>query len=252
MSEMMHLRKVLFLVFAGVGLITTSNEVSAAGLEVTARAAYGSAGAGSPVAFEPSGTARIGTTDAIWGGSESPYGGGPILQGGLGVRTGKWVSVGVEGGVRYASASSIDFVSNISRSAWFVGPYVRAYLPMVPVVDPWIGLGARYVADTQTYNAPVPTTAGDIVGDYRLEHHGVAVPITVGVDYTIAKMFSIGPSFEYAIVFPAGGCAKLSGPNLATASFCASDDEAKRLTAAKGYGVWSVGLNLRLTVPPVL
>jgi len=174
-----------------------------------------------------------------------------MLQGGLGLRAGSYVSVGLDGGTRSQSAESTDpAYSDLSRSAWFVGPYVRGYIPMVPIVDPWIGLGVQYMADTQKYKGPVATTGGTMTADWTLEHHGVAVPIRIGVDYTIAKMFSIGPSFEYALVFPAGGCAKVNAANLASMSLCADENENKRVTKANGYGVWSLGLSLRLTVPP--
>lgn len=228
-----------------------SASASAASLEVTVRPAYGSAGATSPVAYEPAGLLRVNPPGSIWDGSASPYGGGVILQGGLGLRT-KYVSVGIGGGTRSASAESPDSTqTDVSRSAWFVGPYVRGYIPMVPIVDPWIGLGVQYMADTQKYKGPVATSAGSMTADWTLEHHGVAIPITLGVDYTIAKMFSIGPSFEYAVVFGAGACAKVNAANLASTSFCANESDTKRVTTAKGYGVWSLGLNLRLTVPSI-
>lgn len=234
-----------------VSLLLTTASASAASLEVNLRPAYGSAGSTSPVAYEPAGLLRVNPPGSIWDGSASPYGSTVILQGGLGLRT-KYVSVGIGGGTRSESADAPDSsLTDVSRSAWFVGPYVRGYIPMVPIVDPWIGLGVQYMADTQKYKGPVATGTGSMTADWTLEHHGVAVPITIGVDYTIAKMFSIGPSFEYALVFPAGACAKVNAANLASASFCADESDQKRVTAAKGYGVWSLGLNLRLTVPPL-
>lgn len=105
------------------------------------------------------------------------------------------------------------------------------------------------MADTQKYLGPVMTTNGPQVGDWTLEHYGVAVPISIGIDYTIAKMFSFGPSLEYAPVVAAGACAKVSGWNAPSASFCADDSENQRVTRAKSYGVWSFGLSLRLTFP---
>jgi hypothetical protein len=234
-------------------------ESEAASLEVNVRAAFGGAGRESPVAYEPVGSVRVEpTAGPIWDRKASPYGIGGMLQGGVGLRT-PFVSFGVNGGTRSdsvqptTSSGSFDEDGHlfyaVTRSAWFMGPYVRGYIPGIPDVDPWIGLGVQYIADTQSYTGPVMTTKGAQIGSWTLEHYGVAVPITLGIVYTIAKVFSIGPSFEYAPVIAAGACAKVSGWNAPSASFCADDSEDKRVTSAKSYGVWSFGLSLRLTVP---
>lgn len=232
---------------AGV-MVSLPVAASAVSLEVNGRVGYGSAGDDSPVRYEPTGLLRA-NPDPIWNGTAKPYGGGLVLQGGLGLRAGQYVSVGLGGGIRGASASSVDGLTDVSRSSWNAGPYVRVYLPFVPIVDPYIGLGVEYVSDTQKYKGPVPTNVGPMVADWTLEHHGVAVPLTLGVDYTIAKIFSIGPSFQYSLVFPAGACTKAKVSTVSN-SYCASEDESKRITAGKGYGVWSLGLSLRVTFPP--
>jgi hypothetical protein len=240
----------LFAAAAAAFIVGLPFTASAVGLEVNARVGYGSAGDDSPVRYEPTGLLRLPQTDPIYAGTAKPYGGGLILQGGLGLRTGQFVSVGLGGGIRSASASSVDGASDVSRSAWNAGPYVRVYLPFVPIVDPYVGLGVEYVSDTQKYKAPVATTAGTMTADWTLEHHGVAVPLTLGVDYTIAKIFSIGPSFQYSLVFPAGACANVKGANISGSSHCASEAENKRITTGQGYGVWSLALSLRVTFPP--
>lgn len=239
----------LFAAAVAAVMVSLPLTASAVGLEVNGRVGYGSAGDKSPVLYEPSGLLRLPQTDPIYGGTATPYGGGLVLQGGLGLRTGRYVSVGLGGGIRSASASSVDGTSDISRSAWNAGPFVRVYLPFVPIVDPYVGLGVEYVNDTQKYKAPVQTNLGPMTADWTLEHHGVAVPITLGVDYTIAKIFSIGPSFQYSIVFPAGACAKVKVASVSN-SYCASEEENKRITEGKGYGVWSLALSLRVTFPP--
>jgi hypothetical protein len=224
---------------------------SAVGLEVTTRLGYGSAGSESPVFYEPHGIA-LADPGPIFSQKATPYGGGLIFQGGLGLRTGKYVSVGLSAGIRNASAESPSpEITDLKRSAWNAGPYVRVYIPMVPIVDPYIGLGVEYVSDRQQYLAPFRQPNGSAFPGvtHTLEYHGIGVPITLGVDYTIAKMFSVGPSFQYALVFPAGGCAKYNAQNLASVSDCAADNQ--RFTAVKGMGVWSIGLSLRLTVPPM-
>ncbi len=256
----MLLRYRLLLVAAlAVSGVVLVRESEAASLEVNVRPALGSAGGASPVAYEPVGSVRVEpTAGPIWDRKASPYSASVMLQGGVGLRT-SFISFGVNGGKRSdfvhstTRSGSIDedgwLFYSVTRSAWSIGPYVRGYIPGIPDVDPWVGLGVQYMADTQNYIGPVMTTNGAQIGEWTLEHYGVAVPITLGVDYTIAKVFSIGPSFEYAPVIAAGACAKVSGWNAQSASFCADESENKRVTSAKGYGVWSLGLSLRLTVP---
>jgi len=103
--------------------------------------------------------------------------------------------------------------------------------PGIPDVDPWIGLGVQYMADTQIYIGPVMTTDGAQIGDWTLEHYGVAVPITVGVAYTVAKMFS-------------GACAKVSGWNASSVSFCAKRE--REQARDQRHGLWRVVVRVEL------
>lgn len=245
----MELRILAAFVTASISLLPAT--ASAVGLEVNTRIGYGSAGSESPVVYEPTARASMPGTNSIYNKSAAPYGGGFVFQGGLGFRTGKFVSVGLGAGLRNGSATSPDpMISDLTRSSWNAGPWVRVYLPFVPIVDPYVGLGVEYVNDRQTWKQPVLVSGRTFDVDHTLEHHGIGVPITLGVDYTIAKIFSVGPSFQYALIFPAGGCAKYNASGLASTSYCASDNESKRITAAKGYGVWSLALSLRFTFPP--
>jgi hypothetical protein len=57
----------------------------------------------------------------------------------------------------------------------------------------------------QSYTTPVATTGGTLPGAIDLVHYGVAIPVTVGVDYRFLKYFAVGPSFEYAQVIAADG-----------------------------------------------
>jgi hypothetical protein len=229
--------------------IFAAGSASAASLEVSARAGYGSAGEGTPTYYEPTGIATLqGGPDAVYSGKTSPYGGGLNLAGGLGVRLGI-VSFGVDGGVRSSSATAPDpSITDLSRSAFFVGPYVHAYIPGVPFVDPWVGVGVQYVMDTQKYKAP---TQG-VNADWTLEHHGVALPLTVGVDWSLpTKILSFGPFFTFAPTFNAGGCARVSAPGFAGNDFCTNESkEPLKITKGKGYSSWVVGLNVRFTFPP--
>ena len=207
------------------------------GFEIMLRPAYGSAGSKSPITKDP---AIATTTDLgkVFTGDASPYGGGFVGEASAGYRFLPFMSVGVAGGIRSASASSVDDgTTDLKRSAWTVGPYVRAYLFMVPVVEPWISIGVAYMSDEQTYKR--------IGIDWSLQHHGVAVPITVGVDYPIIDMLSVGPSFQYTTVAQAGGCLKGSAGGTSQ-SYCT--DANPKVPKTDGYSVWSIGVNLRLTL----
>jgi hypothetical protein len=83
-----------------------------------------------------------------------------------------------------------------------------------------------------------------------LTHHGVGIPLGLGIDYRVLPFLAVGPSFQYEIVVPVAGCMTTS-PNQAGvigASLCSDADSSVRVTAAKNYGVWSVGLSLRLAL----
>ena len=228
------------------------------GFELMLRPAYGSAGASSPIAFEPGSDVVVAPNAGsqfgkIYTRDASPYGGGFIGEAFVGFRVMKYFSFGFTGGMRKSSASAVDDgTDNLARSSFSVGPYLRAYLPVIPGVDldPWISVGVSYMHDQQTYTHPLTAQSGGrpvtIQADYTLEHHGVAVPIAIGVDYAVLPMLAIGPSFEYTTVAGAGGCAKFGAGGVNGASLCT--DGNPQLTKSKGYGVWSIGLDLRLTV----
>ena len=221
------------------------------GLEIMLRPAFGSAGSGSPVVYSPDSGARLsGDPGKIWGGTASPYGAGFVGDSWLGYRFSRFASAGISAGLRSSSASAVDDGStNLTRSAWTIGPYVRGYAPTVLGFEPWLAVGAQYVRDTQTFDRPVVAPQGTFPTTWTLAHHGVAVPIGSGVDYRFLELFGVGPSFMYTPVIPVAGCAK---PDVHVAgaganNFC-SNDSSPKLTAANGYGVWSVGLDVRVTL----
>jgi hypothetical protein len=241
------------LLLAVSAFLLTAETGSAASLEVSARAGYGSAGSETPTYYEPSGVISLGGgPDSVYAGKSAPYGGGVNLAGGLGVRFGI-VSIGVDGGTRTSSATAPDAsITDLSRSAFFVGPYVHAYIPGIPFVDPWVGVGVQYVKDTQTYKGPVSVSPTQSVqADWTLEHHGVALPLTIGVDWSLpTKILSFGPFFTFAPTFNAGGCAKVSALGSGN-DFCTNESNANlKFTKSKGYSSWVVGLNVRFTFPP--
>jgi hypothetical protein len=228
------------------------------GLEVVLRPGYGSAGDKSPVLYEPTGVVQMapGTVGSIWAGTARPYGGGFVLDGAVGYRPLPFVSFGLTGGWRKSAVSSsgIQDASGISRSGLQVGFYGRGYLPLVGMLtnlDPWASVGATYVYDKQTYDQPITVTGlGTISMPIGLTHHGVGIPLGLGIDYRVLPFLAVGPSFQYEIVVPVAGCMTTS-PNqagLIGVSQCSDADSRVRVTAAKNYGVWSVGLSLRLAL----
>ena len=74
------------------------------------------------------------------------------------------------------------------------------------------------------------------------------MPIDLGVDYRIHPMFSIGPSFEYTIASGVAGCAKQAAEGYSSIKYCSDEDPGKQFLKANGYGVWSVALDLKVTL----
>jgi hypothetical protein len=213
------------------------------GFELMLRPAYGSAGTDSPIRVEPQPGLDTGALGGVYAGKASPYGGGFIGDLSAGFRFNKWISAGLAGGYRASAAKEVeDGTGDLSRSAFHVGPYVRAYLPVIANFDPWVSAGVAYMKDTQSYRYLVSGVAADV----KLSHHGVAIPLAIGLDYRVLPNFAVGPSFSYSIVTGAGGCATLSAPGYKTNSYCT--DGSPKVTDAKTYGVWSVGLDLRVTL----
>ncbi len=216
-----------------------------AGPEADVRIAWGSASKESPTFFElPPGVidrTDPSVNDAIWRyrTSAEPYGGGLIAQLSFGFRFIPFLSAGFSGGYRKSSATAPDDTyKDLERVALEVGPYLRGYIPLVPFLDPWVSLGVEYMNDTQKYSR-----SGI---DHTITHHGVAMPATIGIDYVAIPLLKIGPSFQYTTVFPAGGCYKSAVSGSGATSQCT--DSNPQLTHIKGYGVWSIGLSVRVGI----
>lgn len=217
------------------------------GLEVMVRPAIGGAGGGSPVRFAPDSSVRVVGADPgkIYDGTASPYGAGFVGDVWIGYRVSRFVSLGIAGGLRSPSASAVDDgTTNLTRFAWTVGPYVRGYAPTVLGFEPWLSVGAEYAHDTQSYDRSV----GGVPAAWSLVHHGVAVPIGVGLDYRFLDVLGVGPSFIYTPVVAAGGCATMTAtvPGYAGRDYCTGGQ--MKITEANGYGAWSVGLDVRATL----
>lgn len=224
------------------------------GLEIMVRPGYGSAASDSPIRFQPSPNVQTaGDPGALLRGA-APYGGGFVGQAFIGFRFHPIISGGLRGGLRTTSAAALsDGSTNLSRSSWDAGFYVRAY-PLAlngairKHIDPWIGVGVEYMRDTQSFQRQVPTSTGAAVNaDTTLDHHAVAVPIGLGVDYRIHPMLSVGPSFEYAISNAIAGCVKQAAPGFSGSTLCSSESPGREVIKANQYGVWSASLDVKVT-----
>jgi hypothetical protein len=216
---------------------------------VVLRPGYGSAGDKSPVLYQPTGP----NSTLYWVGTDHPYGGGFVLDGAVGYRLLSFISIGLTVGWRTSSASSSEVtVFDLSRSALQIGLCGRGYLPLVgrlTDVDPWVSVGATYVYDKQTdsQQGGVPSAGPDAVS---LTHHGVGIPLAIGVDYRILPFLAVGPSFQYEIVtgVRASCMISFSGNQPTGARQCSDAGAGTGVTAAKNYQVWSIGLELRLAL----
>lgn len=241
----MRCARVLWFATVAIGLIVGSAPARAGvGLEVVLRPGYGSAGDQSPTRYQPTGSNQM-PASAIWAGTTKPYGGGFVLDGAVGYRPFSFVSLGLTGGWRTSAVSSSavpNELTGVSRSAMQAGFYGRGYLPVTGALsdfDPWASVGVNYVYDKQTYNQSVTVPTGAV----SLTHHGVGIPLAIGIDYRILPFLAAGPSFQYQIVTGEGGCMIPSGNQ---GHQCSDADSSIRVTATKNYQVWSIGLELRL------
>jgi hypothetical protein len=115
-------------------------------------------------------------------------------------------------------------------------------------IDPWFGTGAMYMADTQSYQHDLPTNVGTkVTADIALDHHAVAIPFAVGVDYRVTSFLSLGPSFEYTLANGIASCVKTSAPGFAGSSVCSNEGPGKGVVKANTYGMWTAGLDAKVT-----
>lgn len=248
----------LIVATATIAVTISSTPAHAVGLELIVSPGYGSAGDKSPVLYKPTGITQMqGDVGRIWDGTAKPYGAGFVIDGAVGYRALPFLSFGLTGGWRQSSVSSSKVeepLSNASRSGLRAGFYGRGYLPLVGTLtglDPWASVGVTYVYDKQTYNQAMTVAGlGDIVMPIHLTHHGVGIPLSLGVDYRILPFIAVGPSFRYEYVAGVAGCMSThpTQANLGGASYCSTADSSTRITSAEGYGIWSVQLELRLAL----
>jgi hypothetical protein len=221
------------------------------GFELMVQPGYGSAGQSSPIVYRTAPLVALTAPPGdVFSGDGAPYGSGFSGQASAGYRMLPFLSAGLYGELRNQSADAPnDGTEELSRSAWGLGTYLRAYLPVHARFDPWASVGVGYVRDQQSYRRSF--VAGQPAVDVALTHHGVAVPLAIGVDYRLLPELAVGPSFRYAPVLAAGGCFELtaSSPFGAVGNkHCSDAQDNQRIVEAKSYGAWSAGLDLRMTL----
>lgn len=132
------------------------------------------------------------------------------------------------------------YACSASKTARKVDEGIRGY------IDPWVSAGVTYVHDGQTFSRPAATASGSTVNaEWQLDTHSIGVPLGIGVDYRVTKAISVGPSFEYVILNPLAGCAKLSAAGFQGNRLCT--DSAGGALVAEASGAWNLGLSIRLT-----
>lgn len=232
---------------------TADPERGVHGFEAMLRPGFGSAGSKSPVSYQPAPLGFHPDPGGVYDGSASPYGGGLSGELSLGYRFIPNLSAGIYGEMRSSSTSSVnDGTASLSRSGWGTGFYLRGYAPRLhEKLDPYVQIGLGYMKDEQKYERPVLTTVGTLPGDWSLTHHGIALPLAIGIDYRLTPELAVGPSFRYAQVFGAGACLREAvdtSLGSVSSSQCSDADANQKITTAESYGVWSAGLDLRLTL----
>jgi opacity protein-like surface antigen len=221
-------------------------------LELTLRPSLGNVGASSPLHVAP-GARVVGDVPAVLGGGASPYGSSAGVGAAIGFRFHPLFSMGLRADLATVSASAPDDgTTDLSRSRQSAGLYARAYPLALSAavrrwIDPWVSAGVSYVHDGQSFHHPAATSRGTTVdGTWSLDEHAIGVPLAVGVDYRVTRAISIGPSFEYTLLAPIAGCAKLSAAGFQDTRFC-TDNTGPQALVADGAGSWNVGLDLRVT-----
>jgi hypothetical protein len=115
-------------------------------------------------------------------------------------------------------------------------------------VDPWLSAGVTYVHDGQSFSHPAATSDGGTArAEWQLDSHAIGIPLALGVDWRVTKALSIGPSFEYVIMNPIAGCAKMSAAGFQGSRMCTDNDATQRTLVADAAGAFHVGLGVRLT-----
>jgi hypothetical protein len=133
---------------------------------------------------------------------------------------------------------------------WTLGAYGRYYLTMLDSrLHPWVELGVGYASDTASFARIATQSASGSaeLSQYYVTGKGLAVPLTAGLDWRLAPLFSVGPAVGYERVFPLQGCVEVQvdakSPVPGTPNTCTSPP-----VQSSGYGVFFAGIFLKVTV----
>src|SRR5579883_525688 len=198
------------------------------GLEVQLRGFIAYAGGDSPVqapglyptggSGNPTGTILNPASCAQYKmGDCTPYGIDPFAPGGtVGWRFRPWMSVGLSFAYLSYNAQNgtdtgdaPDSTSQLSRSQWMLGAYLRYYATWVSQrLQPWAEIGVAYSNDHATYarGGTMASIGQPETSIYDLTAQGIAAPLAIGLDWRLAPIFSVGPMLGYAPVFGHYGC----------------------------------------------
>ncbi len=224
------------------------------GFELMLRPSFGGAPSDSPVKLSQSNNVKLGFDPGALMKGASPWGYGFVGQASVGYRFVPFLSAGLRGGFRSASGQNLDDGStNLTRNGWDAGAYVRFY-PAVfsesvsKYIDPWVSAGISYQHDQQSFQRGIAGPNGqNVQADWSLEHHAISVPLSIGVDYRVAKFLSVGPSFEAAINSPVAGCLSASASGFAGQTYCSNTEPGKSFVKAETYVAWNAGLDAKVT-----
>lgn len=239
---------------AALAALLGTGSASAAPIELDLRLAFASADSRSPVRrAAAAGDSLYFRTDNLLEGRLRYYYPGPMVQAAAGMKVLPYLTVGLMGGARMSwLESDFDHATPVSpeRSAWELGPYARLHSPGAGTVDPYVSVAVEYMRDTQTYLRTVEPDgfSPPSPSEWTVTHQGVGVPLTAGVAFRIGKVFAIGPSVQYAPVFPFAGCVTVDIMGGDQERSCSTDDDPRPITVLR-YGVLSMGVTLQFTIP---
>lgn len=234
------------LVGGGVAGRVVTEAISKIGTEFLFRTGYGVTTQPAIVRLEPAPGSDL---RSLFSANDPPSSGGLATSVGLGYRFVEALSIGLGGSFTrlVASAALGDGVSVLGQLALSIAPYARYYVSFANVFEAWASLSIGYRRDIQTYERLTTNNATGRTanGKWTQEHHGIAVPIAVGIDYHPFRWLFIGPSLQYLGVFAFKGCLKAQVEST-TREWCTNDSPS--VLKAYSFHVLSLGLSLRIAL----
>lgn len=151
----------------------------------------------------------------------------------------------------------VDSTSQLQRQVWQLGLYGRYYLTTLSThLHPWAEIEVGPTEDTASYTRILGSSAATT--NYYLTYWGLATNLKVGLDWRLHPYFSVGPYAGYSRVFGLSGsvqvCPQSSNEtgNCDTTSPNYRDTTSSAPVTANGYGMFSVGIYLKVTLGPSL